>query len=262
MPARASNKKILLTALILSLVCSALVTITTTLLRPVQEENRLHYKQQNILKAAGLWQPGVPLSQQTQQLEAHLIDLEVDWFAEREDIQADQYDHFKASDDPSQSIALTAEQDLAGIKRRANYAPVYLIRDETGKVDRIVLPIYGYGLWSTLFGFIALDRDMNSVVGLSFYEHADTPGLGGEIENPQWLQQWPGKKIYDDNYQPVIELVRGRVAADSYNAIHQVDGLSGATLTARGVQGLLRFWLGEDGFGPFLYRMRFVVEEL
>jgi Na+-transporting NADH:ubiquinone oxidoreductase subunit C len=246
--------KVLSVALVVSLVCSAVVTISTIMLRPVQEANRQHYMEVNILKVAGLLQEGVALKAQLQQLETHLVELDSGKFHEVE--QPEAYDQRRAVKDPRQSIALSAAEDIAGIKRRARYAPVYLLRDDNGRVETIILPIHGNGLWSSLYGFIALQGDTKTVIGLRFYEHAETPGLGGEVDSTRWLAQWRGKTIFDSRWQPKIRLLKGGVDHDAPGTIHQVDALSGASVTSRGVENLLKFWLGDSGFGPFLARLR------
>ncbi len=254
MRARVTTRKVLFIALLVSLLSSAMVTISTILLRPVQEANRQHYMHLNILKVAGLLQEGVTLEAQLQQLETYLVDLNSGEFREVENPET--YDLRKASKDPEKSILLSRTQDIAGIKRRAIYAPIYLTRDDNNRVNSIILPIHGYGLWSTLYGFIALQGDTATVIGVRFYEHAETPGLGGEVDSVRWLKQWNGKKIFDSRWQPKIQLVKGGVDHDDPGAIYQVDALSGATLTNRGIENLLKFWLGDDGFGPFLARVR------
>ena len=121
-------------------------------------------------------------------------------------------------------------------------------------LELVVLPVEGLGLWSTLYGFIALDADLETVRGLSFYEHGETPGLGGEVDNPRWKALWPGRKVLADA-EPRIEVVRGRAGSTDEDP-YRVDGLAGATMTGRGVTNLLRFWLGEEGFRPYFERLR------
>lgn len=254
MPERSSNTRIVVVALVLSLVCSALVTVATIALRPAQESNRQTFRLENILKVAGVWQADIPIGQQAVALETRLVDLARGEFMQAGDAAA--YDPYRAAQDPQQGIALDKQRDIAGIKRRANVAPVYLVRDEDGAIRVIVLPVHGYGLWSTLYGFIALESDASTVVGLTFYQHAETPGLGGEVDNPRWKALWAGKQVYDEGGRPVIRVVKGRVSPEAADAEHQVDGLSGATLTTRGVDNILQFWLGDDGFGPFLRKLR------
>ncbi len=152
---------------------------------------------------------------------------------------------------------LPGDRDIASIKRREKYAKVYLV-EHNGVVETIILPVHGYGLWSTLYGFVALNKDANTVAGFGFYEHGETPGLGGEVDNPKWKGQWPGKKIYDlgESQTPKISLVKGSVDVSKPGAEYKIDGLSGATLTSRGVTNLLHFWLGDNGFQKYLNRVR------
>ncbi|MDR1888849.1 MAG: Na(+)-translocating NADH-quinone reductase subunit C, partial [Zoogloeaceae bacterium] len=166
------------------------------------------------------------------------------------------FDALKAAKDPQTSTELPGNQDIALIKRREQFTTVYLLENENGSLEALILPIRGYGLWSTLYGFLALKPDLNTVVGLGFYQHAETPGLGGEVDNPKWKALWPGKTLFDDNGKPVIQIVKGGVNPESADAAHQVDALAGATLTSKGVDHLLQFWLGEQGFGPYLAKLR------
>ena len=151
---------------------------------------------------------------------------------------------------------MPSDIDIAGIKSRAKFATVYMLRNDKGELERLILPIHGYGLWSTLYGFVALENDLNTVIGLGFYEHAETPGLGGEVDNPKWKATWPGKKMFDNKGDAVFELKKGGVDFSKPEAIYQVDALAGASLTSRGVTNLVRFWMGRDGFGSFIETIR------
>ena len=254
MPLRHSNRQVLWAAFLLCVVCSALVTTATVLLRPVQQANQLLDRQRHILAVAGLLKPDKEIEALSKQIETRLVEFSSGWFVESE--HPERFDAQRAARDPAQSMALTPEQDIARIQRRARLAQVYLVRDEAGEISTIILPVYGYGLWSHLYGFLALAGDGNTVAGLSFYQHAETPGLGSEVNSPEWKALWPGKQVYDDTWNPVIRLVKGSVDKFEPEAIHQVDAVSGATLTMRGVENLLHFWLGRQGFGPFLARLR------
>jgi Na+-transporting NADH:ubiquinone oxidoreductase subunit C len=106
-----------------------------------------------------------------------------------------------------------------------------------------------------LYGFVALESDANTIAGLGFYEHGETPGLGGEVDNPRWKALWEGKRAYRDG-QVAINVAKGAVNPQSSGANWQVDGLSGATLTSRGVSNLVQFWLGAEGFQPYLTNLR------
>ncbi|CAI2107551.1 MULTISPECIES: Na(+)-translocating NADH-quinone reductase subunit C [Serratia] len=246
--------KTLLVVLLLCLVCSVVVAGSAVGLQSRQQEQRLLDKQRNILDVAGLLQPGMTGEQVkatfSKRIEPRLLDLDSGEFVPGD---AAAFDLAAALRSDAKSRALTAEQDLAGIRRRSNEAEIYLVRNESGAVDKIVLPVYGTGLWSMMYAFVALDADGNTVRGLSFYQHGETPGLGGEIQNASWRAQWIGKQLFDDNGNPAIRIVKGGARQGD---IHGVDGLSGATLTANGVQHTFNFWLGEYGFGPFLQKVR------
>ena len=127
-------------------------------------------------------------------------------------------------------------------------APVYLVMDGA-RTEQVILPIEGAGLWSTMYGYLAVENDGNTVRGLRFYSHGETPGLGDQIDKPAWREQWHGKKLYDQDGEPQIEVVKGPAPDDSE---YQIDGLAGATLTGRGVSNFVRYWIGEEGYGPYL----------
>ena len=248
-----SIKKTLIVAFSLCIVCSVIVSTAAVVLKPAQEANKTLDRKRNILAAAGMLQEGVSVEDQFQQVTARVVDMRTGRYAD--DVDPDSFDQRKAAKDPAQSDRLTAEQDQAKISRREHYAIVYLVQDGSGEVDKVILPVHGYGLWSTLYGYVALESDGNTVAGLGFYEHAETPGLGGEVDNPRWKAFWPGKQVYKDG-QVELGLIKGSVDPANANAPWQVDGLAGATLTANGVTNLVQFWLGENGFQPFLENLK------
>ncbi|EMR14057.1 Na(+)-translocating NADH-quinone reductase subunit C [Methylophaga lonarensis MPL] len=247
-------RKTLLIAILLCLACSILVSTAAVALKPLQQANKENDIKRNILAVTGVNQEAGTLDELFARFEVQLVDLATGEYADT-DIEPTSFDQRRAASDPSTSTRLSSAQDIAGIGSRSDLAPVYILRDGD-EIDQVVLPVHGYGLWSTMYGFLSLEGDFETIRGLQFYEHGETPGLGGEIDNPRWRSQWQGKKIYDDNDQLNIRVLRGYVDADSPQAKHQVDGLSGATLTAQGVSNLVNFWLGEHGFGPYLQRMR------
>jgi len=248
-----SISKTLLVAFSISIVCAVFVSAATVMLKPVQEVNQALDRKRNILAAAGMLVEGRSVEEQFSQISTRLVDLRTGRFSDDEDPQ--KYDQRRAAKSPSQSEQLSVEQDLAKIGRREHYATVYVVENSTGGVDKVILPVRGYGLWSTLYGFIAMEADANTIAGLGFYQHGETPGLGGEVDNPRWIAFWPGKEVYRDG-EVAVSLIKGSVDPASANAPWQVDGLAGATLTARGVTNLLHFWLGENGFQPFLNNLR------
>ncbi|KAB2927354.1 MAG: Na(+)-translocating NADH-quinone reductase subunit C [Dechloromonas sp.] len=251
-----STIRTLLVALTVSLVASVFVAGSAVALKPVQVENRLLDKQRSILAIAGL---GDDLSSAqvkelfNSRIKARVVDLGSGEYKDGFDPVT--FDPLKAAKDPKTSAALSGEEDKALIKRREQFTTVYMV-EQDGKVESVILPIRGYGLWSTLHGFLAVKSDLNTVVGLGFYQHAETPGLGGEVDNPKWKALWPGKTLFNDAGKPIIKVVKGGVDPASPDAGHQVDALAGATLTSNGVDRLLQFWLGEQGFGPYLAKLR------
>ena len=241
-------QKTLTVALLLCFVCSVIVSTAAVLLRPMQDANKDQDRKKNILLAAGLYQEGIEIDEQFSVIKARLVDLDTGTFSLESDISS--FDQRKSAKDPSQSMALTSDQDQAKISRRENQALVYIVESK-GEFDKIILPVHGYGLWSTLYGFVALESDLNTIAGLGFYEHGQTPGLGGEVDNPRWKAFWPGKQVYKEG-TVAIQLIKGVVDPGSIDSSYQVDGLSGATLTSTGVTNLLQFWLGQNGFQTFI----------
>lgn len=241
----------LLVAIGVSLVCSVLVSAAAIVLRPLQEANQAQFRQRIVLEVAGLYDPDAPVVEQFGDIETRLVDLETGAYVD--DMDPASFDAEAAANDPGLSVNIPRDEDIAKIGRRAMYAPVYIVMED-GAPQQYILPVRGKGLWSTLYGYLSVEPDGITVSGLRFYEHAETPGLGDKIEKEPWLSQWPGKKLYDAQGNPQIEIVRGSVQPGP-DAIHQVDGLSGATLTANGVTYLVRYWIGSHGFGPYLAKI-------
>lgn len=246
-----STKKVFTVAFSLCLVCSLLVSVAAVGLKSIQEDNKVKERKENILKAAGIYDEDVPVNELYKKIEAKVVDLST---GEYVDMDAASFDQRKAAKDAETSIKIPAGHDKAGIVRRSKYASVYLLKDG-GKLKRVILPIHGKGLWSTMYGFIAIAPDFNTVKQFGFYEHAETPGLGGEVDNQKWRDLWVDKKIYSADGKPIIDVIKGHVTADDPKAAYKVDGLAGATLTSRGVAHLVQYWLGEDGFEPYLKRL-------
>lgn len=252
-----STTRTLLVALVVCLVSSVFVAGAAVALKPTQAENRLLDKQRSILAIAGLGEPGMSGKEVKalfdSRITAKVVDLQSGTFSDAQDRLG--YDPLKAAKDPALSEALPAAEDIASIKRRERYTTVYLVETD-GKLDTLILPVRGYGLWSTLYGFLALKGDLNTVAGFGFYQHGETPGLGGEVDNPKWKALWVGKTLYDAQGDLAVQIIKGSVDPQSAKATHQVDGLAGATLTSKGVDNLLHFWLGKDGFDAFLANLR------
>jgi Na+-transporting NADH:ubiquinone oxidoreductase subunit C len=232
---RDSVANVLKVAVTLSLVASVLVSATAVVLKPVQERNEARYRQQIILDVAGLWEPGGDVDALFDNIDARMVNLDTGDFDDS--VDTNDFDAEAVARDPVLGVPIDVDEDTAGIRRRAKYAPVYLVRDD-GRLSQVILPVYGKGLWSTMYGFLALAPDGTTVRGLRFYEHAETPGLGDQIDRPEWRAQWRGKQLFDDDGQLRIEVVRGQVDTNAPGAQHRIDGLSGATLTlSRQTQG-------------------------
>ncbi|MCQ2028579.1 Na(+)-translocating NADH-quinone reductase subunit C [Stutzerimonas zhaodongensis] len=252
-----STARTLVVALLVCLVCSVFVAGAAVALRPTQLENRQLDKQRSILAIAGLGEAGMSANQvkalYKERIVAKLVNLETGAYSDEFD--ANTFDPLVAAKDPELSKALPGSEDIASIKRRERYSVVYIV-EENGELDKLIMPVRGYGLWSTLYGFMAVQGDLNTVAGLGFYQHGETPGLGGEVDNPKWRSQWQGKELFNDDGKLSIQVVKGGVDPQSPRADHQVDALAGATLTSNGVNNLLHFWLGGNGFGPFIANLR------
>ncbi|MFY2507864.1 Na(+)-translocating NADH-quinone reductase subunit C [Vibrio pectenicida] len=245
-----SIKKTLGVVIGLSLVCSIIVSTAAVGLREKQKANAALDKQTKIIQVAGIDTDGKKVPELfAEYIEPRLVDFKTGDFVEGD---AATYDQRKAAKDPAQSIKLPPEEDQAKIIRRANVGTIYLVK-QGDNVSKVILPVHGNGLWSMMYAFVAVETDGNIVSGITYYEQGETPGLGGEVENPSWTAQWIGKKLFNDNHKPAIKVVKGGAPAGSE---HGVDGLSGATLTSNGVQHTFDFWLGDMGFGPFLAKVR------
>ena len=245
--------KTILVAATLCIVCSIIVSTAAVMLKPTQVANKNLDFKRNILAAAGLLDASASVEEQFKKVEQRIVDFDAGKFSDEVD-PAD-YDQRRAARDPAMSEALTKQDDIAGLSRREKLAEVYIVR-ENDELKKIILPIRGYGLWSTLHGFIALEDDLNTVVGLGYYEHAETPGLGGEVDNPRWKASWEGKKIYGEDGDVNLSIVKGGVNSSTPNAEYKVDALSGATLTSNGVDNMIKYWLGEDGYKSFLRNLK------
>lgn len=248
-----SPLKTLAVALLLCLVFSVLVSTTAVILKPLQIANKDLNRKTIILEVSNLLREDKSIDEQFQKIQPKIVNLETGEYIDS--IDPNEYDQRKAAKDPNRNIMIPADRDIAQIKHRAKYATVYLV-EEDNQVKYFILPIHGYGLWSRLYGFLVLKNDANTILGIQFYEHQETPGLGGEVDNSTWRSKWDGKVVYDKTGTVQIELVKGTVGTNDQSAQFHVDGLAGATLTSNGITNMLRYWLGPDGFGPYLKNFR------
>ena len=222
--------------LVLAFACSALVAGAAVGLRPKQQANQLLDQQKNVLVAAGLYSEDKPVAELFENIETRIVDLEKGLFVT--EVQDDS------------RTAIPGDKDSAGIRIRENFSQVYLVK-ENDQFSQLVLPVRGKGLWSTMYAYVAVGSDLNTINGVSFYQHGETPGLGGEIENKSWQQGWVGKQIYRDDDSYALAVVKKK-SSDSDAELYEIDGIAGATLTSDGVDGMLEYWFGDHAFKNFL----------
>lgn len=257
---KSNNAKTISVALTLCLVCSVLVSAAAVGLKPAQVENARLDRNKNILVAAGMYDAesdtADDVTERFKDFEVKIIDLNKGNYVEDDELKAagipdrNDYDATQATKNKALSDDL-GENDPASIGRKPKYAKVYVKNDDAGNPETVVLPIQGYGLWGTIYGFLTLESDMNTIKGISFYEHKETPGLGARIEEPEWRAKWSGIHSYDDEGNVATGVTKAGNPKDNW-----VDGISGATLTSRGVSNMIQFWLGDQGYKPYLDMLR------
>lgn len=242
--------KIFGVAFLVALVCAAVVSTAAIVLEPRQTA---HLEAERAARMAAMLQtlPGmaeVLAESGADSLTTYLVDLSSGEISTGHGVE--DYDVDAAAADPTTAIIIPTELDVAGLRQRAPLAPVYVL-ERDGQVELIVLPVSGTGYQSRIEALLALEADLRTVAALTITAQAETAGLGSRIENPDWQALWPGREVADDSGEIVIAVVRGQASGP-----HEVDGISGATRTGNGVTNMLRYWLGEHGFGPFLDSLR------
>lgn len=245
-----STRYIFTFATVLCLVCSMVIAVSAVALRPAQEINKVLDKKRSVLLACAMAKPtealtAAEIEKRFASIEPAVVDLATGDYAQGVDAAA--FNEDAAERHP-------APPNAAQIKDMPGQVKIYKVMKD-GKLEMYVLPIYGKGLWSTMLGFIALDADLTTVRGLTYYQHGETPGLGGEVDNQRWKALWPGRKVYGDNGDVKLSVIKGQAGPVKEDPYH-VDGLSGATLTSRGVTNMVHFWFGDQGYGPFLAKVR------
>ncbi len=220
-----------------ALVCALLVSVAAVSLRPYYQANLEAERMARLASILEVLQ-SVNGDKELPEIEAKVVALDSGTYSDT--IDPVSYDARKAVTDMKASFAIPQQHDIAGIKRRARYAVVYLLRKANSKVEGLILPVRGVGYQSALYGYLALTADTSKILALKFYQQGETPGLGSQIQAPAWEAQWPGKQVFD---------AEGKISV-------RFDAISGATRTSVGVDRLIQFWLGDFGFGPYLGRVR------
>ena len=234
------------------LLCSLFVSFTAVSLRDQQNTNKLNDKRIKILEAANIYDQSIPVEDQFKNLEVRFLDFDTGkTYKDYKGFDIDKYDQLQSLRFSDQSKPVPADKDIAIIKNRENIGKVYIVRDTQGIISKLILPIRGFGLWGTMYGYISLENDFNTVAGIEFYQHKETPGLGAEVDNPKWKALWPGKQIYQNN-DVALKVIKGKVESDDSMNAYKVDGLSGATLTSRGVSNMIEYWFSESGYSSML----------
>lgn len=242
-------------ALGVCLVCSLGVSSAAIFLKSQQDENATVDRQKKILDVAGMIRPGQELTNAEvqalfeQRLVPVLVDIKTgEVVSETPDGSSpDSYNMMAAA----KAAGNVPPPNEAKVRFQPTVGKLYYLVDDKQHVQKLIIPIEGYGLWGFLFGYLALEADGETISGITYYKHAETPGLGGEVDNPVWKGSWKGKKAFKPNDPaPAISVVKN--AAGEF----EIDSLSGATITSRGVDNMMKFWLGENGFGPFLQKVR------
>lgn len=251
-----STGYVIMFAIAVCFVCAVFVAGAAVALKDRQEENRVLDKYEKVLSVAGLIKEDEDLSgaqikeRFAQSIEPKVLDLRTgDWATH---VDPTTFDMQRAMKDPQTSEV--APPNDAKVTRLPHYGVVYQVKDGD-KVSQVVLPIEGKGLWSTLFGYFAVDADGQTVRGITFYQHGETPGLGGEVDNPKWKKGWQGRQIFGPSGEVKVAVRKGQAGTPEQDPFG-VDGLSGATITSRGVTNMLRFWMGPKAYGPFLEKLR------
>jgi Na+-transporting NADH:ubiquinone oxidoreductase subunit C len=255
-PKRDSVAYILFFAATVCLVCAVLVSSAVVLLRPMQAENRRVDRLSRVLTVAGLLEPDERLSADdiVRRFDEHIVSRAVNLITGEyaDDVDGAALDPRLAPRDPEKSRKVP--ENAARVVRVPVHGAVYEVMKD-GEIERLILPIQGYGLWSTMYGYLALENDAQTVAGITFYEHGETPGLGGEIENPRWRELWRGRQVFDSEGRVRLQIIKGNAGRPEEDPF-RVDSISGATITSRGVAHTIAFWLGPEGYGPYLSRRR------
>jgi len=245
----------LLFTLAVCAICSVVVAGTFVALAERQRADAAVFRMLDILRLTGLAEADEQLEREeiferfeairprAVNMQTHRFDPEVD---------ARLFDQRDASNDPTQSFQ--APSNDAGVRRIPDFAIVYERLTDEGGLDQILIPIHGQGYGGQIFGFLSLESDLNTVRQIVFYEHQETPTLGGRINRTSWRKNWPGRRIFDDSGNVALRLIANAPPADEDPYV--VDAVSRASVTTAGVQNMINFWLGPDAFEPFLLEYR------
>ena len=209
----------------LTIVCSLLLSIASEGLRSLKEKNVEIDKKKNILNAIGLNITSLSNSDIDEYFLNNIDTLIVNLDGQVNNIL-------------TIPDLVAIENNQTGEVKYYNNDNEYLPMYEDNSRNVVVLPISGKGLWSTLFGYFAIDsRNYSTVRGITFYKHKETPGLGGEVSKKWFQSNFIGKEIYENNNLNSVKVAKAGYADE--NSLYEVDGISGATITSNGVTTFL-----------------------
>lgn len=254
-----SPVKAFVVILLTAVICSALVSASVVILRPIQLNNQMVERSRNIIKLTGLVEQGVTPSDEEmlalyQGMDVRILDIDEAEY--NDELDPLTFDARRAVNNPELGVDIPPEQDLANLGRRSRFAPIYMVLGEDGRLSRLILPVRGTGMWSMIYGYIALESDLDTIAAVAFYEQNETPGLGDQIMRPEWQAQWKGRHIYDEVGEARFAVNHGKVEPGSSTWLYEVDALTGATVTADAVTALIRYWFGPNGYRDFLDKLR------
>ena len=239
------------------LICSLVVSFSAVSLRDLQNENKLNDKRIKILQAADIYNPDKEIKDQFLKLETKFVNFETGKLMDTYmDFSLEEYDPILATRDSNLSSKVPTSEDIAVIKNRENIGKIFILRNDDYSINKLILPIRGYGLWGTLYGYISIENDFNTIAGIEFYDHKETPGLGAEVDNPKWKNLWAGKEIYQ-NGEVSLTVIKGKVDNTDKEVQYEIDGLSGATITSRGVTNMIAYWFGESGYSKLFKELNY-----
>lgn len=223
---RQSNLYIILYAAGLTIICGGLLALAAQGLKEPQERNIAQERRENILSTVMELKKGDNVNE--------IYDKRVNAFV------VDYNGNVKEGVKPA-DVNLAAEYKKPA---RERLLPVYEFRSETNpdQVENVVFPLFGFGLWDNIWGFVALENDMNTIKGVKFQHKGETPGLGARINTDDIQSRYRGKKVFEGDQLVSVTMMKGE--GNDYSADqHKVDGMSGATLTGKGVNNMLKDYL-------------------
>ncbi len=239
-----SNTYIILFSIALTVVLGGLLSVTSVGLKPMQDKQVELDTKKKILGAvmdiSSIEDPNEILSLYDQRVESVVVDYEGNLVETNE----------KGEPLVAEKVSIQKNYRIAPENR---IYPVYKFKAEDGSIDAYVFPMWGNGLWDWISAYMAIDSDLNTVRGIAFDHKAETPGLGARIASEQIQSRYVGKEIYSESSELVsVTMVKGE--NNQGLSEHQVDGMSGATMTAKGVNAMIQQYLG--CYQPYIKKIK------